>query len=158
VVALVGGRVQPSPEAMAIPDGIVLVEDGVIAAVGHRRDVRVPPDAAVLDCSGGTVSAGFWNSHVHFTGPAWHGADSAAAESLAGELRAMATSYGFTRVFDTGSWLPNTLALRRRIESGEIPGPYIMTTGTAWHPAKGVPTTSCPCGFQSSLTRAMLRP
>jgi imidazolonepropionase-like amidohydrolase len=139
LVALVGGRVQPSPEGSAIPDGIVLVEGGVIAAVGHRREVRVPPDSAILDCSGATVSASFWNSHVHFTGPAWHRADAAAADSLARELRAMTTSYGFTHVLDTGSWLPNTLALRRRIESGEIPGPYIMTTGTGLAPAQGSP-------------------
>jgi imidazolonepropionase-like amidohydrolase len=75
VVALVGGRVQPSPDAAPIPDGVVLIGDGVIAAVGSRGAIPVPPGAVVIDCAGGTVMSGFWNSHVHFTGPAFQQAD-----------------------------------------------------------------------------------
>ncbi len=64
VTALTGGRVLPSPEAAAIPDGMVLIEDATITAIGARGAVHVPPNARVIDCSGGTVTAGFWNSHV----------------------------------------------------------------------------------------------
>src|SRR5439155_20648032 len=96
---------------------------------GRRRPwaVRVPPGARIIDCSGGTVTAGFWNSHVHFTGADFRAADTAPAESLAAALPAMPTAYGVVHVVDTGSYLPNTLALRRRIESGEVPGPSILT-------------------------------
>ena len=95
--------------------------------------------ARIIDCSGGTVTAGFWNSHVHFTGAAFRAADTAPAESLAAALRAMLTSYGVVHVVDTGSYLPNTLALRRRIESGEVPGPSILTAGSGFAPAGGSP-------------------
>ncbi|HEX3176562.1 MAG TPA: amidohydrolase family protein [Methylomirabilota bacterium] len=139
VTALVGGRVFPSPEAPPIPDGVVLVEGTTIAAVGARREVRVPPHATVIDCSGGTVTAGFWNSHVHFTGPQFRTADSAPAESLTAALASMLTSYGLVHVVDTGSYLPNTMALRRRIESGEVPGPSILTAGSGFAPAGGSP-------------------
>jgi imidazolonepropionase-like amidohydrolase len=139
VLALIGGRVLPSPEAAPIPDGVVLVENSTITAVGARGTVAVPPAARIIDCSGGTVTAGFWNSHVHFTGAAFRAADSAPAESLAAALRAMLTSYGVVHVVDTGSYLPNTLALRRRIESGEIPGPSILTAGSGFAPAGGSP-------------------
>jgi len=139
VTALMGGRVLPSPQAAAIPDGVVLIEDATITAVGARGVVRVPPGARVIDCSGGTVTAGFWNSHVHFTGVAFRAADTAPSESLAAALRAMLTSYGVVHVVDTGSYLPNTLALRRRIESGEVPGPSILTAGTGFAPAGGSP-------------------
>jgi imidazolonepropionase-like amidohydrolase len=139
VTALVGGGVLPSPQAAAIPDGVVLIEGATITAVGPRGAVRVPPGASVIDCSGGTVTAGFWNSHVHFTGTAFRAADTAPAESLAAALRAMLTSYGVVHVVDTGSYLPNTLALRRRIESGEVPGPSILTAGTGFAPAGGSP-------------------
>src|SRR2546425_7520747 len=138
--ALVGGRVMPSPEAAVIPDGAVLIEDAPITAVGARGAVRVPPGARIIDCSGGTVTAGFWNSHVHFTGADFRAADTAPAESLAAALRAMLTSYGVVHVVDTGSYLPNTLALRRRIESGEVPGPSILTAGTPFPPARGSPS------------------
>src|SRR5712671_2695594 len=128
-IALVGGRVIPAPGAQVIADGIVVIENGLIAAVGARGAVIVPAGATVIDCSGRTVTAGFWNSHVHFTGQAFLSAGSAPAAGLTDALRAMLTSHGFVRVVDTGSSLSNTIALRRRIESGELPGPAILTAG-----------------------------
>jgi imidazolonepropionase-like amidohydrolase len=51
----------------------------------------------------------------------------------------MLTSWGVVNAVDTGSYLPNTLALRRRIESGEIPGPSILTAGSGFVPVGGSP-------------------
>lgn len=138
-IALIGGRIQPSPEAEAIPDGAVIVEGGVITAVGPRADVRVPSGATVIDCAGGTVLAGFWNSHVHFLEPVWNDAATAPAERVAAALRAMLTSYGVVHALDTGSFPQVTQALRERIASGEIPGPAITTTGGYLVPEGGSP-------------------
>jgi hypothetical protein len=85
------------------------------------------------------VTAGFWNSHVHLTQAVWNEAASAPADRLAAGLRAMLTSYGFVRVVDTGSEPGNTLALRRRVESGEIPGPAVLTAGGGLVPGGGTP-------------------
>ena len=41
----------------------------------------------------------------------------------------MFSRYGFTTVVDLGSFLDNTVALRKRIESGEVMGPKILTAG-----------------------------
>ena len=139
VTALVGGRVQPTPETAAIVDGVVLIAGGVITAVGRRADVAVPAGATVIDCAGSTVTAGFWNSHVHFFGGAFLEMETAPADRLADALRAMLTSYGVVHAVDVGSWLPSTLALRRRIEGGEFPGPSIMTAGTGFAPVGGSP-------------------
>ena len=139
VTALVGGIVVTSPQAAAIPDGVVLVEGRSIIAVGPRKSVQLPSGATVVDCTGGTVTAAFWNSHVHFIGEAFRGADSAPADALAAALRAMLTSYGVVHVVDTGSYLANTLALRQRIESGEVPGPSILTAGSGFAPSGGSP-------------------
>jgi len=139
VTALVGGRVQPSPEAPPIGDGVVLISQGVITAVGSRAEVSVPPDAAVIDCTGTTITSGFWNTHVHFMPAAFQQADQAPAQRLTEALRAMLTSWGVVHAVDTGSLLDNTLALRRRIESGEIPGPSIRTAGTGFVPVGGSP-------------------
>jgi imidazolonepropionase-like amidohydrolase len=46
--ALVGGRVQTSPEAAPIADGVVLVEGGRILAVGPRSEVPLPSGAVVI--------------------------------------------------------------------------------------------------------------
>ena len=136
---LVGGRVQVAPDAPAISDGVVVLRDGDITAVGSRDSVRVPPNAEVLDCTGATITAGFWNSHVHFTQPVWSGAATAPAARLTDGLRAMLTSYGVVRVLDTGSEPGNTDALRQRIESGEVPGPFIMKASGSFVPVGGSP-------------------
>jgi imidazolonepropionase-like amidohydrolase len=88
----------------------------------------------VLELTGLVLVPGFWNSHVHFSGTQWAGADTAAPARLAESVRAMLTRWGFTTVFDTGSELENTLALRRRIEAGAVDGPKIFTTGDILFP------------------------
>ena len=110
--ALVGGHVQPDPESAVIADGVVVIADGRIAAVGRRADTAVPPGATVIDCTGGTVTAGFWNSHVHLMSDALQGAERAPAAQLSEGLRVMLTSYGVVHAVDTGSRLANTVAKR----------------------------------------------
>jgi imidazolonepropionase-like amidohydrolase len=85
------------------------------------------------------VTAGFQNSHVHFTEDVWTNAAKAPAERLAAGLEAMLTRYGFTTVFDTGSDQANTIALRQRIEKGDIHGPRILTVGLPLFPPGGIP-------------------
>ena len=139
-LALSGGRIYASPEAPPIYDGVVLIDGGQITAAGPRANVVIPPGVRILDCKGLAIVAGFQNSHVHFTDPArWEGAASRPSSELAIALEAMLTRYGFTTVVDTASDLDNTRALRRRIESGEIPGPRILTAGSALYPADGIP-------------------
>ncbi|MCZ6672313.1 MAG: hypothetical protein O7C75_05165 [Verrucomicrobia bacterium] len=43
--ALVGGTIYVSPIEAPIRDGVVLIRDGVITAVGNRTSVEVPPTA-----------------------------------------------------------------------------------------------------------------
>src|SRR6185503_12996798 len=90
-------------------------------------------------CKGLVVTAGFWNSHVHFLRPEWQNAADEPAAALAGRLREMLTRFGFTTVFDIGSLLENTVAIRDRIESGEVDGPTILTTGTPIYAKGGKP-------------------
>jgi imidazolonepropionase len=49
-----------------IPDGAVVISDGVIQWVGRTSDLPpIPPDAEVLDASGKVVLPGFIDSHTH---------------------------------------------------------------------------------------------
>src|SRR2546421_1412987 len=102
-LALVGGNVYAAPDAAPLADAIVIASDGVITAIGSRSDVQIPADARVIDCTGKTVVAGFWNSHVHFTQAAWNNAGSAPAAPLAEHMQAMLTRWGFTTGWDVGS-------------------------------------------------------
>jgi imidazolonepropionase-like amidohydrolase len=139
VVALLNARIYRSPDAAPLDSGVILISRGVITAVGARASVKIPPDASLVDCSGAVILPGFWNSHVHFTEPHWAGADTVPAVALTTRLQSMLTRYGFVRVLDTGSPLQNTLALRRRIDRGEVLGPAIRTTGPGFVPRGASP-------------------
>ena len=128
-LALVGGKLYPSPDATPISEAVVLASNGIITAIGSRSEVQIPADARVVDCTGKSVVAGFWNSHVHFTEGQWRNAASAPVASLEEHMQAMLTRWGFTTVWDLGSDPNDSLPLRRRVNSGEVPGPGILFAG-----------------------------
>lgn len=136
-LAIVDAAVYTSPEAAVRRHVTVLIRNGVIAAVGEQ--VRVPKGVQVIPCSDCVVLAGFWNAHVHFMEPKWNDAAHQPAEKLTRQLGEMLTHSGFTTVVDTGSDVENTVALRRRIESGEVRGPRIFTAGIPLYPPHALP-------------------
>jgi len=138
-LALVGGTIYPAPFERPIPNGIVLIENGKIIAVGEKGKVQIPAGVQTIDCTGRTIVAGFWNSHVHFTEPKWENAANLPSAQLTKQLQEMLTRYGFTSVVDTGSLLSNTLAIRARIESAQVSGPRILTAGSPLFPKDGIP-------------------
>jgi imidazolonepropionase-like amidohydrolase len=139
-LALVGGTIYVSPTEGPIRDGVVLIQGGRIAAVGSRASVQVPRSVPSLDCSGRTITAGFWNSHVHFFERKWANVAAIPAPELGRQLQEMLTRYGFTSVFDTGSMWDNTRRLRDRIESREVAGPRIRSTGEGLVPPGALPS------------------
>lgn len=135
---LVGGTVYPSPDAAPLTDVVIVTSNGVITAIGKRGEFQLPNAATVIDCTGKTIVAGFWNSHVHFTQSAWKNVGSASAEELERPMREMLTRWGFTTVWDLGSDPISSLALRRRVDSSEVAGPKILLAGN-FYPKGGHP-------------------
>ncbi|HEV2289242.1 MAG TPA: amidohydrolase family protein [Candidatus Acidoferrales bacterium] len=138
-IALVGERIYISPLVAPIENGVILIRDGKIAAVGKHAKADVPEGTGELDCRGMYVMAGFQNSHVHFTQPIWNNAAKLPAAQLTQLLEMNLVRYGFTTVVDTGSDLANTEAIRNRINSGEVAGPRILTSGSPLYPPNGFP-------------------
>jgi imidazolonepropionase-like amidohydrolase len=137
-LALVGGKVYASPDAVSLDDAVIVMTNGVITAIASRSDVQMPSDARVIDCTGKTVVAGFWNSHVHFTEAVWRNAGSAPAAPLTAHMQEMLTRWGFTSVWSLGSDPDNSMALRRRVYADEILGPNIFLVGSIF-PRDGRP-------------------
>src|SRR5262245_54345514 len=129
-LALVGGTAYVSPTAAPLGDAVVIASGETITAVGRRSELQVPQGARIVDCSGRSLTAGFWNSHVHFTGPEWRGAASSPADALTRHMQDMLTKWGFTTAWDIGSDPSDLLPLRRRVETGEVLGPRIFSAGT----------------------------
>lgn len=130
-LTLVNASVVSAPGADPVP-GSVAIRDGLIAD-------RPDPDATVVDVGGAAVTAGFWNCHVHLTEPTWSGAGRRPAEHLQAGLDDLFGRRGFTSVVDLASRSSETLALRRRIEDGELRGPRIRTAAEAIRPFRGIP-------------------
>ncbi len=139
VVAFVGAKIYTSPTDPAISKGTVIIRGKKIEAVGNTGTLTIPPNAKQIDCKGTVITAAFQNSHVHFTEPKWTDAEEQPAEKLTSQLSNMFVRYGFTTVVDTGSLLLNTVAIRKRIASGEVAGPRILTAGTPLYPPDGIP-------------------
>jgi len=136
---LTGARIYVAPDAPPLDNAWVVVTAGKIEAVGAAP---VAPPAGVRRqeaCSGGVITAGFQNSHVHFAHPAFNAAATQPRGQLQPPITEMTTRFGFTTVVDTGSLLPNTVALRQRIARGDVQGPAILTAGIPIYPEHGIP-------------------
>lgn len=136
-LAIEHARIYVSPTDPPIDDGAILIRNGLIAAVG--RQIEIPAGTPQVSCSGCVVTAGFWNAHVHFTEPQWNASEWKSAAKLNAQLADMFLSRGFSTVVDLGSNPADTLAIRRRVESTELNGPFIYTSGPPLYPPHGVP-------------------
>ena len=138
-LAIVDARVYPAPDAAPIEHGTVLVRDDRITAVGPSATITLPVGATVIDAKGQFITAGFWNSHVHFLALPLREAATRPAPDLDAALNTMLTRWGFTTVFDVASLNGSALALRKRIEAGEVTGPAILTVDAPFFPQDGTP-------------------
>ena len=150
-LAITRATVYSAPDSPARKDVTVVIRHGVIEGVG--KHLRIPKDIETISCQGCVVLAGFWNAHVHFMEPKWNDAANQPADKLTRQMSEMLTHSGFTTVVDTASDGENTIALRRRVESGEVLGPRIITAGIPIFPAHALPyyLAELPAGLKAKL-------
>ena len=154
VIAIRAGRLVDPDLGTAVPNQVILVQDGKISAVGGN--VTIPAGAQVIDLMGLTVLPGLVEAHNHLTmtlvetvplygsQPVFsdrildaspllpmHVTDTTAYRALQGAGNAFTLlDHGFTVERDLGnSGLYADTALRRAIEAGWIPGPTIVNSG-----------------------------
>jgi imidazolonepropionase-like amidohydrolase len=128
-----------SPTEPPIKDGVVVIRGGKVAAVGASGSVKIPSRVKPYGCVECFITAGFQNSHVHFELGKWGDPEHQPAADLQKHLQEMLSRYGVTTAVDLGSMLQNTLAIHKRIESGEVRGPRILTAGGPLFPPDGIP-------------------
>jgi imidazolonepropionase-like amidohydrolase len=152
-LAITRATVYSAPDAPARRDVTVVIRHGVIAGVG--KHLHIPKDIETISCQGCVVLAGFWNAHVHFMEPKWNEAANQPVDKLGRQMSEMLNHSGFTTVVDTGSDGENTIALRRRVESGEILGPRIITAGIPIFPAHALPyyLAELPAEFKAKMAQ-----
>jgi imidazolonepropionase-like amidohydrolase len=109
-VAFTGVRLFDADATRFLTDQTVVIDKGVIAAVGAHGSVTVPPGAQVIDGKGKTLIPGLWDCHMHV------GDDYTGLQEL---------SMGVTSVRDPGNDDVRTMERLKRAAAGELLSPHI---------------------------------
>ena len=121
-VALRGGRVVTMSGDEVIEDGVVVVRDNRILAVGAEGEVTVPDGAEEIDVSGHTVVPGFVDTHAHLRPP--FGLHKSQSWAYHANL-----AYGVTTTRDPQTGTTDVLTYADLVRAGEMVGPRIYSTG-----------------------------
>ena len=124
IVALTGARVVTMDgDDRVIDDGVVVVGDNRIIAVGAAGEVRIPADARRVDVAGRTILPGLIDVHAHGA----QGADDVIPQQ---NWRALAhLAFGVTTVHDPASRAREIFAAAEYQRVGQILAPRIFSTG-----------------------------
>src|SRR5512139_2093670 len=126
-LAITGARLYSSPDSEPISDAVIVIEGAKIKAVGPAASIKIPPNYRILKLSGATVTAGFWNSHVHLVAPTFLRASAAEDSAIQAELAKAFTRWGFTTVFDLASTMDSARTVKARIASRRVIGPRVLS-------------------------------
>lgn len=140
-IALVGGTLIDGVSDTPIRNSVVLIRGDRIEQVGTIDSLLVPEDYQYISTEGMTVLPGLWDLHVHllYNGHPDFGhwfstyADRFGKDTIPASAEQLLMA-GVTSVRDLAVTTDDILAVRRRIEKGEIPGPTIYTAGAALMP------------------------
>jgi len=137
-LALVGGTLIDGAGGPVVRNSVVLIRGDRIERVGTVESVPVPPGYDVIPTDGMSVLPGLWDLHVHlmYAGHPntryWFDTYTPQFEKVvipaSAEQMLMA---GVTTVRDLAAPAREIIAVKKRIASGEIPGPTLYVAGPA---------------------------
>jgi imidazolonepropionase-like amidohydrolase len=116
VIAFSGASIIDGTGSPVIADGIVLVRDGRILAIGARDNVDIPAGAEVRDVSGTFIIPGLINAHGHVGDVKGIEGGHYSRENAIDNLRIYA-SYGITTVVSLGGDRVVAVPLRAVVDS-----------------------------------------
>ena len=120
--AFVGARIIDGTGDATVDDGVLVVRDGRIEAVGGRDAVDIPPDAEQIDVTGRTIMPGLINAHGHVNPSPY------TEESVESQL-ALYARYGVTTVFSLGGDGPEGMAVRDRQDTPGLDRARLFVAG-----------------------------
>jgi Tol biopolymer transport system component len=121
-VVLTGARIVTMKGDEVIPQGDIVVTDNRISGIGPSGSVSVPAGARRIDMSGKTIIPGYVDIHSHMW-PTWGVHKTQVYEYLAN------LAYGVTTTRDPQTSTTDVLTYGDLVETGEMLGPRIFTTG-----------------------------
>ncbi|MGI2102483.1 amidohydrolase family protein [Shewanella oncorhynchi] len=134
-IAFVGGKVITMENDQVIDNGVVIVKDNHIVAVGDAN-VAIPKDAQIIDIKGKSIMPGLFDAHAH--GPQ---ADDEIVPQQNWALYS-GLSLGVTTIHDPSNDTTEIFAASEQQKAGNIVGPRIFSTGTILYGANAPGYTS----------------
>jgi len=119
---LSGARIITMKGDEIIEKGDIVITDNRITAIGPKGKVAIPAGANVVDVTGKTIIPGFIDAHAHM----WPPRD--VHQSQVWQYLAN-LAYGVTTTRDPQSSTTDVYTYADLVETGEILGPRVMTTG-----------------------------
>lgn len=144
VVAFVHATVIPMDAERLVPDQTVLTAGGRIVEIGPAASVQVPKEARRIDATGRYLLPALADMHVHLLSEAWNlmlppGAQAAAGQVVPHDDFLFPFIANGVTLVQGLSATPPELALRRRIEQGEVLGPRLVLARMIDGPGKAWP-------------------
>ena len=139
-VVIRAARLIDGTGAAPVRNGVVVVTDDRIVAVGGADAVRIPAGARTIDLGDATLLPGFIDAHTHIIGRVLgdpEGDDASVRDfpsfgAILGVPNARETLLaGFTAIRNLGAGNFDDLALRRAIAGGFIAGPRMQSSAHA---------------------------
>ncbi|MFT5278048.1 MAG: Tol biopolymer transport system component/imidazolonepropionase-like amidohydrolase [Glaciecola sp.] len=140
--AIVGGKIVTMRDAdnqqEVIENGVVLIKDNKIEAVGSKDDISIPEDALVIDAQGKTVIPGLIDTHAHGA----QGRSEIIPEQNWSQYSNLA--FGVTTIHDPSNDTTEIMAASELQRAGKRVAPRIYSTGTILYGAEAL-------GFKSVI-------
>ncbi|MDY6948678.1 MAG: amidohydrolase family protein, partial [Pseudomonadota bacterium] len=130
VVALTGARIITMNGDQVIDDGVIVIRNNRIDAVGAANSVQIPADAQQLDLAGKTVMPGLIDIHAH--GP--QGVDDIIPQQNWSALAHL--GLGVTTIHDPSNSATEIFAAAEYQRAGLILAPRIFSTGDVVYGAR----------------------
>lgn len=130
-LALTNCRIITMEGDLVIENGIVVIQENRITAVGEVGKVSIPADAQVIDLKGKTLMPGMVDAHAHINAFRY-GLTTQQNWTLLVNL-----AYGVTTVHDPSANTETIFTLSEMVKNGQLVGPRIYSTGYILYGADG---------------------
>jgi len=140
IFAISGVNIWDGAGGALIRDGVIVINDGRIQAVGPRASTPIPKGATVISGEGKTLIPGLINAHGHvgMTKGLKAGPENYSEENVLAQLRQYAR-YGVTTVQSLGTDFEPILKLRGPAKANEAPRASVFTAGRGFTSKQGYP-------------------
>ncbi|MHA4844074.1 amidohydrolase family protein [Flavitalea antarctica] len=131
ITAFTNARIITMKGNEVIENGVVIIENNIIKAIGSSDGIKVPAGALVIDCKGKTIMPGMIDGHAHGN----HFRDGLTPGKHWPYFANLA--YGITTMHDPSANSEMVFTQSEMIRAGHMVGPRVFSTGTILYGADG---------------------